>query len=65
MEVLAVDELECIEMACGRVAGFGPGDVESNHAVVAVADGEFGYLDAASRVSHGGDQCADTDVAAF
>ena len=64
MEVRAVDELERIEMAARREAGLGPGDVEADDALVAVADGQLGDLHRSRELAHRGDDGADRRSAA-
>ena len=64
VEVGAVDELERVEVAAGREARLGPGDVEADHALVAVADRQLGDLHRTRELAHGGDDGADDDRAA-
>ena len=59
--VLALEVLERVEVPGGRVAGLGAGDVEPDHAVVAVGDGELGDLPRARLVPHRGQQLAYDD----
>lgn len=51
-------------MAGGRVTGLGARDVEADDAGVAVAVGQFGDLQGAGRVPHGGQQGAHADAVA-
>lgn len=51
-------------MPGGRVAGLGARDVEADHAEIAVPVGEFGDLQGAGGVPHGGEQGADPDAVA-
>ncbi len=60
--VLALEVLEGVQVPGGRVTGLGARDVEADHAEVAVAVGEFGDLQGAGRVPHGGEQGADADA---
>ena len=61
VEVGAMDELERVEVAARREARLGPGDVEADDALVAVAHGQLGDLDRAGELAHGGDDGADDD----
>ena len=62
--VLPLEVLEGVQVAGGRVARLGTGDVEADDAQVAVAVGEFGDLQGAGRVPHRGEQGADADAVA-
>ena len=59
--VLALEVLEGVEVAGGRVARLGARDVEADDAPVAVAAGELGDLQRARLVPHRGEQLADHD----
>ena len=61
VEVLPLQVLEGVQVPGGRVAGLGAGDVEADHAAVAVAHRELGDLHRAGRVPHGGQQGAHPD----
>jgi hypothetical protein len=61
---LAREQVERALHAGRREAGLGAGDVEADHAAVAVADGELGDLGAAVEVAHGADELADADGSA-
>ena len=61
VEVRAVDELERVEVAGRREAGLGPGDVEADDALVAVADAQLGDLDGTRELAHRGDDGAHDD----
>ena len=61
VEVLRRDELEGVEVAGGRVAGLAAGDVEADHAGVAVAHGQLGDLGGVGGVAHGRDDRADRE----
>ena len=62
MEVLAAQVLERVQVAGGREARLGPGDVEPDHAVVAVRDGQLGDLAGPGGVPHRGDDRAHPDL---
>ncbi len=53
VEVLTHHVLERIEVARGWVAGLGAGDVETDHAPIAVPHGELGDFTAVSSRAHG------------
>ena len=59
--VLAPEVLERVEVAGGREAGLGAGDVEAGHALVAVVHDQPGDLGALGGVPHRGEQCRDAD----
>ena len=61
MRVLALEVLEGVEVTRGRVAGLRAGDVEPDHAVVAVRDRELRDLPRASLVAHRREQLAYDD----
>ena len=54
MEVLATDEVECVEVTRRRIALLGPRDVEPDDALVAMADGALGDLDRSRGLAHRG-----------
>ena len=54
-----MDVLEGVQVAAGRPACLRAGDVEADHAVVAVPDREFGDLQRARRGAHRGEQRVD------
>ena len=62
VEVGVVDEVERVEVARRREACLGAGDVEADHALVAVADGELGNLDRSRELAHRGDDEAHLDA---
>ena len=64
VEVLPRHVLEGVEVAAGRPARLGAGDVEPGHAAVAVPHREFGDLQRARRRAHGGEQGVDGDATA-
>ena len=61
VEVLALDELERVEVPSRRVAGLRAGDVEPAHPDVAVVHGELGDLERAGRGAHRREQRPDDD----
>ena len=60
-QVLAGQPGEGLGEAAGREPGLGAGDVEADHAGVAVTHGQLGDLLGAVQVAHGGDQLAGLD----
>jgi hypothetical protein len=50
-------------VAAGRVARLAAGDVEADHALVAVTQGDLGDLGGPGGVAHGGDEQPDLDRA--
>ena len=62
MEVLPGHILERVQVPARRAAGLGPGDVESDHALVAVAYRKLGDLQRAGRGPHRGEQGVDGDA---
>src|SRR6185369_5813631 len=56
VEVLVAHLIERLEVARRAVTGLGAGDVESDDARVAPADGAFGDLDGAGGLAHRGDE---------
>src|SRR6185312_825484 len=62
VRVLLADVLEGVEVTGGREALLGPGDVEADHADVAVAHRQLGDLPRARGVAHRGEQAADPDL---
>src|SRR6476646_5723772 len=62
--VLALEVLEGVEVAGGRVARLRTRDVEAGHAAVAPGDGELGDLHRAGLVTHRGQQLAYDDAPA-
>jgi len=64
VEVLALDEVEGLEMSGGRVAGLGAGDVEAHHAGIAPTHGELGDLETARRGAHGRQDRVDREIGA-
>ena len=61
VRVLALEVLEGVEVAGGRVARLRAGDVEADHAAVAVADHQLGDLARACLVAHRGHELAGDD----
>ncbi len=64
VEVLPAHVLERVQVAGGRVAGLGPGDVESDHAGIAPTDRQLGDLGAARRRAHRREDRVDRQVRA-
>ena len=61
VEILSHDQLEGIQVPGGREAGLRPGNVETDHAGIAMPHGQLGDLPAAGRGPHCGNQCPDLD----
>ena len=61
VEVLPLQVLERVQVPGGRVAGLGAGDVEADHADVAVPHRQLGDLRRPGGVAHRGQQGADPD----
>ena len=61
MEVLAADQVEGVEIAGGRIALLGTGDIEPDDPGVAPADRAFGDLDRARGLAHRGHDRAHDD----
>src|SRR5438045_3519379 len=55
MEIRLVDQVECVEIARRRIARFRSGNIETDNAVVAIADGELGNLNRTGELAHCGD----------
>src|SRR5688572_28470211 len=60
-EVFAAAELERIEMGFWRMAGLLTGDVEADHALLAVGDRELGHLERVGAIAHCADDLAQRD----
>ena len=65
VEVLAVDQMERVQVACGWESGFGASDVESDDAGIAVPHGELGDLVAACGLTHRRENRVDGEVGAI
>src|ERR1700722_8086751 len=64
VKVLPGHELEGVQVAAGRAAGLGAGDVEPDRPGVPVPDGELGDLQRPGRSAHRGQQGVDGDAPA-
>jgi hypothetical protein len=56
VEVLSLDQLEGVEVSCGREPGLRAGDVDADDALVAVTHRELRGLHGAGGLPHGGDE---------
>ncbi len=63
VEVGLVNQVESIEVARRRKALLRAGDIEADYPLVAVVDGQLGYLDRAGELAHRGDDEAHLDAA--